>query len=514
MKNPLAQLLKRSASAAWIRDFPQWSGVLVGLCGLLMVVSWHAHWRPVLQMVPNTAPMQYNTALCFILAGLALFLLTTSRLRIAQLAGGLVGLVGAITLMEYLSGGGFGLDQFFFTPYFTAASTYPGRMSPLAAGCFVLIGSVLVQLGANQRGRWLTSAGLMACIVAVIAFVALLGYAFDTDAAYGWGAYSRMAVNTAGIFLLLGAGSLVLASRLATAENRSFVRWLPVASSVTLILMIAFVAAMNRVDLEKATFWRKHTFEVILNGRSVEQNLAGIQRNLRTYAATGDPGALAAHQAAIPLESQLVARLIELTADNPAQQLRLSQLDAAERAVLDYDRGALDAYRQGGYAAFSKLDATGPGRALTTRTRELLMAFSDEEQRLLDLRDASEQKNSRNAERLLIFSSLVAAGLLVGANYLAAREMARRQRGEAERERLIGELQQALVEVKTLSGLIPICGWCKSIRTDQGYWQTVEQYVCTHTEATFTHGICPPCAEKWKAEIASGSRPPIPVART
>ncbi|HEU5397023.1 MAG TPA: PAS domain S-box protein [Verrucomicrobiae bacterium] len=77
---------------------------------------------------------------------------------------------------------------------------------------------------------------------------------------------------------------------------------------------------------------------------------------------------------------------------------------------------------------------------------------------------------------------------------------------EAEREKLIQELQQALAEVKTLSGLIPICGWCKSVRNDAGYWQSVEHYVRAHTEATFTHGICPHCQEKFKADIARANR--------
>jgi PAS domain S-box-containing protein len=81
-------------------------------------------------------------------------------------------------------------------------------------------------------------------------------------------------------------------------------------------------------------------------------------------------------------------------------------------------------------------------------------------------------------------------------------DITERKKLEAEREKLIGELQQALAEVKTLSGMIPICGWCKKIRSDQGYWQSVEQYVGAHTDATFSHGMCPDCAEKFKADIS------------
>jgi CheY-like chemotaxis protein len=71
---------------------------------------------------------------------------------------------------------------------------------------------------------------------------------------------------------------------------------------------------------------------------------------------------------------------------------------------------------------------------------------------------------------------------------------------ENQREALIKELQEAMSKIKTLSGLIPICAWCKKIRDDQGYWQTVEQYVKEHSQAEFTHGMCPECQKKYMPE--------------
>jgi len=66
----------------------------------------------------------------------------------------------------------------------------------------------------------------------------------------------------------------------------------------------------------------------------------------------------------------------------------------------------------------------------------------------------------------------------------------------AELEVMIQELQKALTEIKTLRGIVPICSYCKKIRDDKGYWNQVEQYVSDHTEAQFSHGICPACYEK------------------
>jgi len=73
---------------------------------------------------------------------------------------------------------------------------------------------------------------------------------------------------------------------------------------------------------------------------------------------------------------------------------------------------------------------------------------------------------------------------------------------EAQVRERTQELEQALVEVKTLSGLLPICSSCKNIRDDNGYWNSVEQYLTRHTDADFTHGICPSCYDRLYPEIA------------
>jgi DNA-binding NtrC family response regulator len=77
-----------------------------------------------------------------------------------------------------------------------------------------------------------------------------------------------------------------------------------------------------------------------------------------------------------------------------------------------------------------------------------------------------------------------------------------RKRIQEERERLISELRTALAEVKKLSGLLPMCSSCKKIRDDKGYWNQLEEYISGHSEADFSHGICPECAKKLYPEYA------------
>ena len=90
-----------------------------------------------------------------------------------------------------------------------------------------------------------------------------------------------------------------------------------------------------------------------------------------------------------------------------------------------------------------------------------------------------------------------------------------RKQAEAERENLIRDLQSALVNVKTLRKLLPICAGCKKIRDDAGYWQSVEGYLLQHADVRFSHGLCPDCLRACYAELdndpatpSSGSRFP------
>ena len=79
-------------------------------------------------------------------------------------------------------------------------------------------------------------------------------------------------------------------------------------------------------------------------------------------------------------------------------------------------------------------------------------------------------------------------------------EITRRRRTEAERERLIGDLTHAMAEIRTLEGIIPICASCKKIRDDRGYWNQLETYIAEHSNAHFSHGLCPDCLERYEEQ--------------
>jgi integral membrane sensor domain MASE1 len=84
---------------------------------------------------------------------------------------------------------------------------------------------------------------------------------------------------------------------------------------------------------------------------------------------------------------------------------------------------------------------------------------------------------------------------------LLASIVSERKRIARERDALVTELQQALAEIKTLRGFIPLCAWCHKVRDDAGFWQEIEHYLDERTDATISHGICPACVEKQTREI-------------
>ena len=99
---------------------------------------------------------------------------------------------------------------------------------------------------------------------------------------------------------------------------------------------------------------------------------------------------------------------------------------------------------------------------------------------------------------------IIALGLLLSIIvilFIENKTISKRKQVEKEREKLIAELQDAATKIKTLSGLLPICSSCKKIRDDKGYWKQIESYIRDHSEAEFTHSMCPICAKKFYPEF-------------
>ena len=428
----------------WPLFYVKASGCFAVIIGIVVLGGWYAHWIAVIQVLPNLPPMKYNTALGFILSGIGMMLLPTSRAAIATWFGGVVALLGAVTLVEYLTGRDFGIDQLFLKSYIDTATAFPGRMSPLAATSFTLIGVGLSLIGgATLSKARISIAGLLACVVAMIACVTLFGYALGIEVATGWGAFTRMAPHTAITYLILSSGLLVWAWHRARQINSDFLRWLPVTGSVTLMLMIVLISIASFGQLNSSSAWREHTYQVLGGAQTFLSDLFNIQRGMRGYVLSGQSDALETYQNGVKSAPSDLANLITLVQDNAGQQKRLRTVATDLDGVIAYSHRLIDARDSQGIQAALQLESTGEGFAIANRAATDLQAFTDEEHRLLSERSATAQNAFRDTVRLLIFASVLAAGLLLLSNFMASREISRRRRTESR-------LEEAVVQQKEL----------------------------------------------------------------
>jgi len=202
------------------------SGTL--LLGLVVIVGWYTGSRTLIQVLPQFVPMQYNTALGFVLSGAALLLLIRERERGATALGSLAALVGALTLVEYAAQVDLRIDELLMKHDITTETSHPGRMAPNTALCFMLMGLAT----AWSPRRWSArSRSLLRVVLVSLAFalstVALSGYLTNLETAYGWGNLTRMAIHTAVGFMMVSNGMLFWVWSRDLREDSGLPDWLP-----------------------------------------------------------------------------------------------------------------------------------------------------------------------------------------------------------------------------------------------------------------------------------------------
>ena len=184
------------------------SGITVLLLGLLVIFGWYTHNESLIQILPTFAPMQYNTALGFTFSGISLLFFHFNKSRLGLLFGVLVGLLGSLTLLEYLLGTSLGVDELFLKHYITVNTFAPGRMAPNTALCFVLSSIALAFMMGSIRKIRLS--GVIGSLVFGIGSVAFAGYFIGVEMNLGLGKYTKIAIHTATGFMALAIAITVL----------------------------------------------------------------------------------------------------------------------------------------------------------------------------------------------------------------------------------------------------------------------------------------------------------------
>ncbi len=217
------------------------------LLGGMVIFGWYAHIPILIQVHPSFAPMQYNTALGFIFGGAGLIAAYGSKTWITRITSGFLALLGSMTLIQYMFGVDFGIDQLLMDAYITVETSHPGRMAPNTAFCFLLTGISFLILGkGNELQKHSIAIAIIGGLVFALGLAAFGGYLISMETAYGWSNLTRMAVHTASEFILIGLGIVLLAWKADIASENKTPKWAPIlvgmgALTITLLLWQAVV---------------------------------------------------------------------------------------------------------------------------------------------------------------------------------------------------------------------------------------------------------------------------------
>ncbi len=195
-----------------------------------------------------------------------------------------------------------------------------------------------------------------------------------------------------------------------------------------------------------------------------------------------------------PADAQLI---MEILREEPANAMKFRQAHNLAQGLEILEQGGVDVVLldltlpdSSGHNTFSMLSKHVPAMPVI-----VLTGMDDKEMAIRIVQEGAQD---------YLVKSLVDYTMLAR----SIRYSIERKRALQEKDQLIWQLRETLADVKTLSGLLPICASCKHIRDDKGYWHQVESYIQEHSSAVFTHGLCPKCAQKLYPRPAADNEVP------
>jgi PAS domain S-box-containing protein len=422
------------------------SGGIVLTIGIVALLGWlMGNVAFLRQLQESHGLMKFNTSLQFILCGAAILMLGTKWDRAVAWMGGIVAALGFCVLAEYATGWNSGLEGAFFSGPENDAGFNSARMSPLAAGGFLLAGAAILLAGLAGNSRWRAlAAGMLACTVAMAGLVALYGYLSGIETAYGWGPYTKLSIPSSACFLCLGIGLIAWTRTTLRQHSADFANWLPVAIALTLTLLLSLVLAASLVDLKAATDARKKSNDVLAGVRTLLGGLSEIQRGVRGYLLTGQRSALDLAESGQHDAQQALGQLTILLADNKDQQTRLAAVKADFAELSSYTADLLRVQSERGLNAAILLEAQGQGLALSNRLAANLNALTLAENKLLNDRTSLAESRFQDTARLELVACASTGLLIVLTVGVAHREISRRRKAESGL-RSVAAMQKAIL---------------------------------------------------------------------
>ncbi|MCX6545492.1 MAG: PAS domain S-box protein [Acidobacteria bacterium] len=431
------------ANAASAGRGVQLAGGLAIVVGGLVSVGWVLDIAPLSSMLPGQVSMKPNTAVAFVLVGIALLFasrsmstldprLSTLFSRLGGLCALVAGLIGLFTLAEYASGWNPGLDQWFGQePVASVGTSHPGRMAPDTALCFVLLAAASWLLGRPRPSRWnLITTGTFGTLVATIPLAAMLSYLTPMLGAYGWWGYTVMAIPTAVLLVVLGLAVASMAWRpgvvgwsLGGKTTATF------AAGLALMAFIGLNLSRGLVRTAEIEGRVAHTEQVQLGLARFRSNVVQAQSSTRGYIITGEERFATSYLAAANRCHEEMTALRGLTADNPSQQGRLARLEPQVTDALQWWQQTLETRRTNADSSAQRVES-GTGQRLMDTVTLTLEQLESEERQLLQRREREAVGVIRLSQAVVSSGTIASLAMFLGALWSVNRASIERKRGE------------------------------------------------------------------------------------
>ena len=402
-----------------------WCAAAAALIAATVVLGWGLDSPRLRSVLPGAVEMKFNTAAGLLGAAASLWLARpgTGRQRtrvLAQVLALLVGLLGALTLAQYVFGWKLGIDELVVADRAGQFNAIKGRMSPYTAVGLVSIGSALVLL-LRRRAPLLSGAG--AVVALVIGAVSAIGYSWNAVEITTDAVLPPVAINTALALILLGSG--VLAAGRARQERRSGrrePRW--AISSIEIKILLGFIGSFLLLLVggglsyqageayADAAAWVTHTQKVRAALSQFQADLSNAALAQRTYLITRQNHHLVVHRDLMAGLEGKRQRLHALVRDNPRQVQQVEELGPLIHRMEVILGGAVDAAASKGFAAVQTLVAQNGGVETMQQMSSAIERMELDEDRLLDERESAASA-SRSYMLISLLSTLaIAAGVL------------------------------------------------------------------------------------------------------
>src|SRR5215831_2445232 len=215
-------------------DWPRYLALSTGMAvigfGIAVLIAWHVHFIPLIQLGPGQPPTTRQAASCYVLLGAAICLLAVGRWRAAAFVCAALVLVLTVTIgLEYALNRNLGVDELLGSGYIIEGTEPPGRMSPTAALCYFLASVALLAMSLRRFAPYSSAiAGIIGAVLMAVGSVLFLVYRLTHMPVYGWGHFRHISLQASAVLVFLGFGTLLLALQ-ESWIRKSAPPWLPLA---------------------------------------------------------------------------------------------------------------------------------------------------------------------------------------------------------------------------------------------------------------------------------------------